>query len=265
MYDPLIHAGLSGLAVVLLAMTILWLVSVRVEDASIVDSFWGLGFVLITFVYYITGGLHTGRSSLVIALITIWAFRLSCHLFIRKRHEGEDPRYRKMREHHGERFLWVSLFTVFLLQGVLLWMISMPLLGSVTSSSPLGHWDLIGSLIFFAGLIIESVSDVQLARFRKNPSNIGIVLDTGFWRYSRHPNYFGEAILWWGIYLIAVGGEAYWTLVGPALLTFLLLRVSGVVLLEKGLHKSRPDYHKYVETTSPFILWPPKNKDLRSS
>jgi steroid 5-alpha reductase family enzyme len=265
MYKFLTHTSLSGLLGVLLAMTLLWLVSVRIKDVSIVDPFWGLGFVLITLVYYITGGLRTGRSYLAIVLITIWAVRLSYHLFIRNRQEGEDPRYRAMREHHGKRFLWISLFTVFLLQGILLWIISMPLLGSVISDLPLGYWDLMGSLIFFTGLTVESISDKQLARFRENPSNTGLVLDTGFWRYSRHPNYFGETILWWGIYLIAVGGEAYWTVVGPALLTFLLLRISGVTLLEKGLNKSRPDYHKYVETTSPFILWPPKNKDSRSS
>ena len=163
-----------------------------------------------------------------------------------------------MAEPHGEQWGRVSLYRVFWLQGVLLWIISAPLLASVVSSAALGVWDLLGLATVVVGLLTEAVADAQLVRFRSDPSNKGRVLDSGLWRYSRHPNYFGDAVVWWGFYLIAIGGGAWWSVFGPALMTYLLVRVSGVTLLEKGLKSSRPGYADYVRRTSAFIPWPPK-------
>lgn len=250
--------AVSGLVVVLVAMTLLWLVSLRLRDASIVDPFWGPGFALATHAYYFVDGSFSVRGTLVLGLVVLWALRLGLHLLVRNRREGEDPRYQAMRERWGEAFPRVSLFRVFWLQGVLLWIISAPLFGAVVSDAPIGAWDYLGTVAFFVGFAMEAVADNQLRRFKAEASNEGRVLDTGLWRYSRHPNYFGNALLWWGLYLIAVGGGASWTVFGPVIMTFLLLRVSGVTLLEKGLRKSRPGYEEYVERTSSFIPWPPK-------
>ena len=254
---PLIAA--SGLCVVLGSMTLLWLVSLRLKDASIVDPFWGPGFAIAAMTYYLVDGSYPNRGTLVLCLVTLWAARLGYHLYVRNRREGEDPRYTAMRTAGGRLFPLISLFTIFWFQAFLLWVISLPILGSIASQAPLGFFDVFGTIVFLVGLTIESVADNQLALFRVAPANKGHVLDTGLWRYSRHPNYFGEAVLWWGLYLIAVGAEAYWTIVGPALITFLLLRFSGVPMLEDGLRASRPGYSEYIKRTSSFVPWPPKN------
>jgi steroid 5-alpha reductase family enzyme len=248
----------SGLFVVLCAMTLLWLISLRLKDASIVDPFWGPGFALAALSYYVVDGRYPDRGTLVLALVTLWATRLALHLYVRNRREGEDPRYTAMREARGKQFPLVSLFTIFWFQAFLLWVISSPILGSIVSQVPLGFFDFLGAIVFLIGLTIESIADNQLAVFRATPSNKGHVLDSGLWRYSRHPNYFGDAVLWWGLYLIAVGAEAYWTIVGPVLITLLLLRFSGVPMLEEGLRTSRPGYSEYIKRTSSFVPWPPK-------
>lgn len=248
----------SGLATILFAMTLLWLLSLRLEDASIVDPFWGPGFALVTVTYVLLDGRFGLRGLLALVLISAWAARLGFHLVKRNRRSGEDPRYRAMRNRHGARFRWVSLFTVFWLQAALLWVISAPLVGAVRSIAPLGAWDFVGTLVFVVGFALEAIADRQLDRFRADPASTGRVLGSGLWRYSRHPNYFGNAVLWWGLYILAVGGGAYWSFFGPALMTYLLLRVSGVTLLEEGLLTSRPGYAEYVERTSAFVPWPPK-------
>lgn len=250
--------ALAGLPVILVAMTLLWALSVRLDDASIVDPFWGPGFVLVTLTYLFVDGSYGVRGRVVLLLVTIWATRLGWHLFVRNRKRGEDERYRQMREKRGRSFWWQSLFTVFWLQAVLLWIISAPLLGSVVSTAPLGPWDVAGAALFGVGLSFEAVADSQLARFKGDAGNRGEVLDGGLWRYSRHPNYFGETVLWWGLYLFAVGGGQAWTVVGPLFITFLLLKVSGVTMLERNLKRSKPGYVEYVERTSAFVPWPPK-------
>ena len=164
-----------------------------------------------------------------------------------------------MRKARGKQFPLISLFTIFWFQAFLLWVISLPILGSIASQAPLGFFDILGMVVFLIGLTIESIADNQLALFRAVPANKGHVLDTGLWRYSRHPNYFGEAVLWWGLYLIAVSAAAYWAIVGPILITFLLLRFSGVPMLEEGLSASRPGYSEYIKRTSSFLPWPPKS------
>lgn len=251
-------AALAGLGVIVVAMTVLWALSVKLEDASIVDPFWGPGFLLVALTYLLVDDGYGPRSQVVTALVVFWATRLAWHLYARNREEGEDKRYTEMREKRGDAFWWQSLFTVFWLQAVLLWIISAPLHGAIVGVNPLGLWDLAGALLFAVGMSFEAVADSQLARFKAHPANEGLVLDTGLWRYSRHPNYFGEAVLWWGFYLFAVGAGAYWAVVGPLTITFLLLRVSGVPMLEKSLKRSRPKYEEYVRRTSTFIPWPPK-------
>ena len=188
----------------------------------------------------------------------LWAARLGSHLLRRNRSHGEDPRYVAMRAQHGARFWWVSLFTVFLLQATLAWIVSLPLQAAIVSTTPLGILDGVGVLAWIAGFTCEAVADAQLARFRADPNNRGTVLDTGLWRYSRHPNYFGDALLWWGIGLLGAAAGAWAALVGPLLMNVLIVRVSGVSLLEKDIGDRRPGYREDVRRTSSFVPWFPK-------
>ncbi len=250
--------ALTGLVAVLVAQTLLWLLSLSLRDASIVDPFWGPGFALATLAYYVADGRHTARGTLALALVTLWAARLGLHLLARNRRSGEDPRYAAMRDRYGERFGRVSLVRVFWLQGLILWIVSAPLLAAVRSEGAIGLWGVLGAVVFMVGLACEAVADRQLERFRADPANAGRVLDTGLWRYSRHPNYFGDATVWWGLWILAAGGGGLWTAFAPLAMTFLLLRVSGVPLLEKSLETSRPGYAEYVRRTSAFVPWWPK-------
>lgn len=233
------------------------MLSLRLRDASLADPFWGPGFVLTGLAYYIADGRFSARGTLVVGLVAAWGVRLCVHLLRRNLREGEDRRYRAMRKRHGEGFGRRSLVTVFWLQATLLWLISAPVLGAVRSDAPLGLWDAAGVLLYLVGLVVETVADHQLARFRADPASAGRVLDRGLWRFSRHPNYFGESLVWWGLYVVAAAGGAGWTLFAPALLTYLLLRLSGVPLLEEDLRRSRPGYADYVSRTSAFVPWPP--------
>jgi steroid 5-alpha reductase family enzyme len=174
---------------------------------------------------------------------------------------GEDYRYAAMREHHGRAFVWVSLFTVFGLQGVLMWVVSAPLQVAVISPNPstLTIWDGIGLSLWIVGFLFETIGDQQLASFKADPAKRGKVMDTGLWAWTRHPNYFGEAVLWWGYFFIALSTPAgLLTVFSPILMTYLLLKISGVALLEKALVDRRPGYREYVENTSAFFPWPPK-------
>lgn len=253
-----LEVALAGLAVVLAAMTVLWLISLKIEDVSIVDPFWGPGFLLVTVCYVALTTDPGPRAWLVLVLVALWALRLGVHLLGRNLRSGEDSRYAAMRERGGASFPMVSLFTVFWLQAVLLWIISAPLFAAVTSGEALGMLDLVGAAVLLTGIVLEAVADRQLKAFKADPANRGQVLDSGLWRYSRHPNYFGNAVLWWGAYLIAVAAGGAWTVFGPLLMTFLLLKVSGVTLLERGMEERRPGYADYVRRTSAFVPWPPK-------
>ena len=259
-----LQVALVGLGAVVAAFTLLWAVSVHLRDASIADPSWGPGFLLVGGAYLWAHGEVTPRGVLAVAFVAAWALRLGLHLLRRNRAHGEDARYAAMRAAHGERFRWLSLATVFWLQAVLLWIVSLPVLGAVVGSAPLGAWDAAGTAVFAAGFLTEAAADAQLTRFRSDPANRGKVLDRGLWRYSRHPNYFGDALLWWGLWLVAVGAEAAWTVAGPALMTFLLVKVSGVTLLERSLSKGRPEYADYVRRTSAFVPWLPRDRRRRS-
>jgi steroid 5-alpha reductase family enzyme len=248
---------LSSSLVVAAAMTALWLLSVARRDASIVDPFWGIGFILVAWIALGSAmeSRELARSWLLVILTTIWGLRLSLYLLWRNLGHGEDRRYRAMREHHGARFWWVSLLTVFWLQGVVLWFVSLPIQVSLITAStkPLGWLDLVGAGLWGVGLFFEAVADFQMARFQANPQNVDRVMDRGLWRYTRHPNYFGDFCVWWGLYLIAAAGGAGWTILSPSLMSLLLLKVSGVTLLERTIASRRPDYADYQRHTNAFF------------
>lgn len=251
----------ASLAAIAVGMLLLWLVSVRLRDASIVDIFWGLGFALVAVVAHATGGGAPARKTLVTALAVVWGVRLAAHLAWRNWGQGEDYRYRAMRARHGDRFPLVSLYLVFGLQGVLMWIVSLPLQIAQASPVPphLTWLDAAGAALWAVGFAFEAVGDRQLARFRSDPANAGRVMDSGLWRYTRHPNYFGDAVLWWGFFLVALPTpHGWWAAVGPAVMTFLLLRVSGVAMLERSLKRRKPRYQDYIERTSAFFPWPPR-------
>ncbi|MFM8411281.1 MAG: DUF1295 domain-containing protein [Alphaproteobacteria bacterium] len=255
-------------AVVTLAVTaavffLLWLLSLRLRDASIVDSWWGPGFVLVALVTFLsTPGGARPRRLLVLALTAAWGLRLGAHIFRRNHGKPEDPRYQAMRRSWGERFPLVSLVTVFGLQALILWVVSAPVQVAQRSAVPatLGAWDMAGLATWAIGFFFEAVGDAQLARFRADPANAGRVMDRGLWRWTRHPNYFGDACAWWGLWLVACAVPGGWlTVVSPLVMTFLLRRVSGVPMLEHGMAKRRPGYEEYVRRTSPFVPWPPRD------
>jgi steroid 5-alpha reductase family enzyme len=256
-----ITQALIGLGTILSASTLVWMISVRREDASIADICWGLGFVLLAWQYCLLSPTLTPRSWLVAALITLWGARLSLHIFRRNHRRGEDPRYRAMRASHGQAFWWRSLFTVFWLQSALLWFVALPLLVAVRAAQPasLTIVDGLGIVVFVIGFGFEVVGDHQLERFKAEPANRGQVLNRGLWRYTRHPNYFGDAMLWWGVYAVAAATPDGWlSVLSPALMTFLLMRVSGVTLLEQSLKASKPGYHAYMARTPAFFPWFPR-------
>jgi steroid 5-alpha reductase family enzyme len=249
--------------VILGSMTLLWLLSLALKDSSIVDIFWGTGFVVATWAaFLLTPEGFAARKALLSALVTIWGLRLSLHLLVRNWGKGEDFRYQAWRKEAGHTWWWRSFFQVFLLQGVILWIVAAPLLAGQISAWPdhLTWLDYLAVAVWAVGFFFEAVGDWQLARFKANPANKGKVLDSGVWRYTRHPNYFGDATQWWAYYLIAAAGGGWWTIFSPILMTALLLRVSGVTLLEKTLKDEKPGYKEYVETTSEFIPWFPRKK-----
>ncbi len=253
----------TTLAAAIVMMTAVWVFSLWKRDASIIDIFWGLGFVLVAWIYFSMSQASTTRKYLVVALVTLWGVRLSLYILWRNWGKGEDYRYQAMRAKDPQGFLLRSLYTVFWLQAILLWAISMPLLQAQRATTPTGLvWlDVVGLVFFVIGFVFEAGGDWQLARFKADPANRGKVLEHGFWRYTRHPNYFGDAMLWWGFFLFAAAtAGSLWTIYSPIVMTFLLLRVSGVALLERGLKESRPAYQDYVERTSAFIPWFPKRR-----
>ncbi len=253
--------GLTGL-IILALMIILWLVSLGLKNSSIVDIFWGTGFVIAAWVYFIlTPDGFLPRKQLLVALVTLWGLRLTIHILLRNWGKPEDFRYQKWRQESGSIWWWKSFFQVFLLQGLLMWVISTPLLAAQFRSLPshLTILDYLGIVLWAFGFFFEAVGDAQLTHFKANPANKGTVLNRGVWRYTRHPNYFGDSAQWWGYYLIAASAGGWWTIFSPIIMTGLLLRVSGVALLEKTL-ETRPGYKEYSENTSAFIPWFPRNK-----
>jgi steroid 5-alpha reductase family enzyme len=239
-----------------------WLISLPLRDASVADIAWGLTFVAIAWTAHLVGDGNSDLSLLIAVLVTIWGVRLSSYIWWR--HDGEDKRYTEMRERQGaESFALKSLITVFLLQSAIAWVVSAPVQVAAVDPTPTGLGALawIGAAVTLFGIAFEAIADLQLSRFLAHKDETGkSVMDQGLWRYSRHPNYFGNATLWFGIWLMALqSGSAWWTVIGPIVMTFFLLRVSGVALTEKNVKRSRPGYAEYIERTSAFIPRPPKS------
>jgi steroid 5-alpha reductase family enzyme len=256
---------LAAAGAVLAVMLVLWARSLVTRDVSVVDVFWAPAFALASFAAWLSVPGTSPRAHLALACVTAWGLRLGVHLGRRARGRGEDRRYAAMRAAHGARFPWVSLGTVFGFQGVLVPLIGLPLLAAVTArDDALGAWDLLGATVFVVGFAIEGLADLQLTRFLASPRAPGTVMDRGLWGWSRHPNYFGDAVLWWGFGLLGVAAGAPLALVGPLGMTFLLLRVSGVALLERDIAERRPAYRAYVESTSAFVPWPPRRRRAMS-
>jgi steroid 5-alpha reductase family enzyme len=249
----------AALAIGLL-MVATWVVSVIVDDASIVDIVWGLGFVFATFAAYLVSPVDTttDRSLVMLVLVGVWGIRLAAYLAWRNLGKGEDRRYVAMRKKTPDNFWAVSLYKVFALQAVLMWVVAVPAIVVHASDSGLRWLDWAGVGLWAIGIVFESVADFQLTRFKAKPDSRGRVMDRGLWRYSRHPNYFGDFCVWWGIYLVAAAGGAWWAVFSPLLMTALLMRYSGVGPLEKTIRRRRPEYEEYASVTSAFFPRPPR-------
>lgn len=245
---------LLGLAVIVVLFTGLWFVSVRREDASIADIAWGPGILVLALVYYFTGNGAPLRGRLMLALVAIWAIRLAVHVGFRNRLQGEDFRYEMLRAGRAETWWWFSYFRIFLLHALVAWVVSIPIYFATVSVAPaaLNIVDYLGILIFAAGLAFEAVGDEQLRRFRADPKNVKLVLETGLWAHTRHPNYFGEALVWWGFGLIGAATGGAVGLIIPTFITYYLVYISGP-LLERSLLRNRKAYTSYVATIPAFL------------
>ena len=239
---------------------ILWLISLKLKDASIADIWWGPGFAVIAWVAGAAHGSQTERLLWVQVLLTAWGLRLGIHLARRNLGKGEDRRYQAMRA-KSDAFWLISLFQVFVLQGSIQLVVSAPVFGVLGATTPLGLLDYVGLGMVVAGIAIEAIADIQLARFLSDSDHSGRVMDRGLWGLSRHPNYFGNAVLWCGMGAVGLGaGASPWTLVGPLLMVFLLLKVSGVAMLEETITERRPEYRQYMERVSAFVPLPPRKR-----
>lgn len=258
----MLHAALLGLLVSLPLAVAGWLASLRQRDASLADRIWPWLITLPALAYaWALPAADPTRRGAMLVLACAWALRLCVYISWRNSGHGEDRRYAEMRERHGPAFAWKSLFIVFGLQWLLGWVISAPLLAGLAGPRPFGAIDLLGAALALFGIVFEAVADAQMASFRARHRGSKAVMDRGLWRYTRHPNYFGESCVWWGLALMTLeagGLGAAWCFISPMLITFMLLRVSGVTLLEKDLHARRPAYRDYVARTSAFVPWPPR-------
>ncbi len=243
-------------AIILGLMIALWLLSLMLKDSSIVDIFWGTGFVIAYWAASaITSGEPTVRGILLGVLVTIWGLRLSLYIGHRNLGQGEDFRYAQWRRESGDSWWWRSFFKVFLLQGLIMWIVAAPLIAVAAFNQPvsLGWQDALSACVWLIGFIFEAGGDLQLMLFKRNPDNKGKLLTSGLWRLTRHPNYFGDAMQWWGFYLFALISGGWWTIFSPAIMTYLLRNVSGVTMLEKSLQDSKPGYREYVERVPAFV------------
>jgi steroid 5-alpha reductase family enzyme len=246
---------------VALLILVTWGISLTLHDASVIDPVWGPAFAMVAIIAALDGSGSRSRRWLLLALTLVWGLRLGLHLTRRKLHEREeDRRYRVMREAHPHNFAVWSLGWVYLVQGALVVVISLPLQVAVQRSVALS-WAIAPGLIVYAiGLCFEAIGDDQLRRFKADPANRGEVMDRGLWRYTRHPNYFGDACVWWGLWLVALqAGGTWWTVIAPVVMSVLLIRVSGKGLLEKDIGERRPAYASYIERTSGFVPLPPRS------
>jgi steroid 5-alpha reductase family enzyme len=251
--------GAAGVAVLML---VLWAISIRIRDVSIIDPAWGPAFVIVALAGALAGDGCPGRRWLVLAMTALWGLRLGAYLTARKlREPQEDKRYAAMRERRGDAFIPRSLWAIFGTQALLVLIVSLPI--SVAAGRPdrLTAAIIPGIVVWAIGLAFEAIGDEQLRRFKADPANTGKVMDRGLWRYTRHPNYFGDFLVWWGIWLVCLPASGtWWTLLGPLVMTILLTRVSGKAMLERDIAERRPQYADYIERTSGFFPRPPKRK-----
>lgn len=236
-----------------------WIISLMRDNVTHVDSMWSLFFVLAAFTSALFVYEGNMRVYLVLTLVTLWAVRLCAYLTWRNWGPHEDHRYAEIRRNNEPHFWLKSAYIVFGLQALLAWIISISLYGAIDSNTPINLLDYLGLSLFLFGFFWEAIADWQLTQFKNNPKNKGKVLNTGLWQFSRHPNYFGECCIWWGFYLFALAGGAWWAIISPILMTLLLLKVSGVSLLEKDISERRPAYVEYIKNTNSFIPGSPKS------
>ena len=265
--SPMLRVALGGLGLIAALAVLTWLASVVRRDVSLVDRTWSVFIAGAAIVYALLLPAPGERGLWMLLLVVAWAARLA--LFITRRNwgHGEDRRYQQIRARNQPNFAFKSLYLIFALQAVLAWIVSAPFFagmsGNLTSAEPVGWLDAVGIAVTAFGIVFEAIGDAQMSIFKKDPSNKGQVMDRGVWRYTRHPNYFGETCVWWGFWLMALSGAGWgglWSAVSPLLMTVLLLKVSGVSLLEKDISERRPAYRDYIARTNAFVPGWPRRK-----
>ena len=260
-FATLLPIALAGLALIAVLALLTWIASLVQRDASLVDRMWSLMIAGPTIVYALQTSWTSPRAIATLALVVAWGARLAAYITWRNWGHGEDRRYREIRARNQPNFAVKSLFLIFALQMVLAWIVSSAPLAALTGGRAFGVLDVVGIAVALAGFLFEAIGDAQIAAFKADPANRGQVMDRGLWRTTRHPNYFGETCFWWGLWLLAIaagGAAAIWTVLSPALMTVLLLKVSGVALLEKDIGERRPAYRDYIARTNAFIPGPRK-------
>jgi steroid 5-alpha reductase family enzyme len=257
---------LAAIVTIACLMLATWSVSLLRRDASIVDIVWGLGFVLVAWAAKFVTGASGAGNWLLLLMVTVWGLRLAGYLAKRNLGKGEDFRYKAMRRKHGERFAIVSLYTVFGLQGALMFVVSLPVtMGQRDTSAGAGFVVFLGFVVWAIGIYFEAVGDAQLARFKRDPRNEGQIMDQGLWALTRHPNYFGDALVWWGLAIVGSSqGAGVWAFLGAGVMTVLLVRVSGAAMLDRLLAKRKPGYAEYMARTSGFIPMPRRSAQVRT-
>lgn len=254
------HLYLIALLVILGVGIAAWLLSIVKKDVSFVDSLWSFFFLLAAIVFASETPPLSARGYLVLALVAIWSMRLSVYITARNWGEPEDYRYQQIRANNDPGFAFKSLYIVFGLQGVLAWLIAMPLLPAISSDTPLNVIDVVAALLWITGFVFEAGGDYQLSKFKARADSKGKVLNTGLWRYTRHPNYFGDFCIWWSFFLFAVAAGGWWTIASPVLMSVLLLKVSGVAMLERTIADRRPRYADYIRNTNAFFPGLPRSE-----
>jgi steroid 5-alpha reductase family enzyme len=252
-------AALAGFAAALGFALLVWLASLRRRDVSLVDRFWSL-LVAAAVVAFASVLPPRGdpRFTVMAVVLGFWAIRLAAYVTWRNWGHGEDRRYQAIRSRNEPGFALKSVYLVFALQAVLAWLVAAPFLAALARPAPWAALDAIGAVVAASGFLFEAIADQQLASFKADPAHRGRVMDRGAWRYTRHPNYFGECCVWWGFFIMAVPAGGWWSVVSPLVMTGLLLKVSGVALLEKDIGERRPEYREYIRRTNAFFPGPSK-------
>jgi steroid 5-alpha reductase family enzyme len=261
---PATSAALLGFAATLVLALGTWLASLVQRDVSLVDRMWSLLVAVPAAAYaWLLAPVGDLRFRVMAALLVLWAARLAIHISWRNWGHGEDKRYQAIRARNEPHFALKSLYLVFVLQAVLAWLVSLPFLAAAANPAPWTALDAVGAVLATTGFVFEAVGDQQLASFAGDPANRGQVMDRGLWRYSRHPNYFGECCVWWGVFLLALAAAGWWSVISPLVMTGLLLKISGVALLEKDIDERRPAYRDYIARTNAFFPGPPRRGPAR--